>query len=241
MLINELSMNDIQEDKRQQLLDDLEEKYKWNLDFIDEVAEQSSIPDYTIHYVFDAAEYPNGDFLIEEWEYKVSIQEAIREYIYTHFSDKEKTNYNTIDWKKNCGIYFWKSDKLPHEITHNLFSKENCVYDSIGVPKKISYQPFLLAVLFHEIGHCFTNTYSQTIDKRERNAHAWGLRFMRWIEHRYKLHLRIDTDICELWLLSYHMKYILHKNDHVDTVKTYDNNYEKNKDMYAAITKRGFL
>jgi hypothetical protein len=28
MLINELSMNDIQEDKRQQLLDDLEEKYK---------------------------------------------------------------------------------------------------------------------------------------------------------------------------------------------------------------------
>jgi hypothetical protein len=73
--------------------------------------------------------------------------------------------------------------------------------------------------------------------ERERNAHTWGLRFIRHIERKYGVNAHIDgMTYNKMALASYQTKYLLHQHDKSWFLETVDPMYVKQKDLYTALS-----
>ncbi|MCX6822516.1 MAG: hypothetical protein NTX91_00775 [candidate division SR1 bacterium] len=238
----QLRMADLDEEKKKELINELQQYFLGRDKVFDEIAQQKPIDEYSL-------EVQRDDVILTFGEKKISLQEEFKAYS----GKNQSINFFVPDGLKS--FQYLKSSK--EHIKTLAQEKITAFLTSVGIkdvndladylvyiPGNHNFQPFCLACIAHELGHFVCNDQSKNLIEKERNAHTWGLRFIRNIERKYGINTHIDgMTYNKMALASYQTKYLLHQHDQSGFLETKDDMYVKQKDQYTDLgtSDRTFL
>ncbi len=166
------------------------------------------------------------DITVSIWWQEISIIEE-----YKNFTKQDiAVSFAYISWewiknqdfryslKKDFQDYCQKNPEHEKDILDCYYAKSRDEISDhmIAIPSKtfVDSSSYTLAAISHELWHIFANHLWKHLIDYERNANAFSLRFIRYIEHKYNINTFVlENDLYKIALASYQLRYLLHKHD----------------------------
>lgn len=87
----------------------------------------------------------------------------------------------------------------------------------ISIPKNRYSNSFSIFALFHEIWHMMVDRKWVNLSEKERNASAWWIKFLRFIERKYEVQIcKTPKNFAILGLLTYQISYLLYRCNKIE-------------------------
>lgn len=115
---------------------------------------------------------------------------------------------------------------------------------AIPISTFTSSSAYTLAAISHELWHIFANHLWKHLIDYERNANAFSMRFIKYIENKYNIKTYVlENELYKTALASYQLRHLLHQYDS-NFLEKNDNRYIHHKHKYDELwqqTQKGFL
>lgn len=165
-----------------------------------------------------------SDIVVEIWWKEISLLQEYKEFtqqdIAISFAYVQTKKHQDFGYSEKT---YWQEYSKKHpehekDILHSYYAKNRDeLWDHmIAIPLSTftSSSSYTLAAISHELWHIFANHLWKHLIDYERNANAFSMRFIRYIERKYNINTCVlENELYKTALASYQLRYLLHKHD----------------------------
>ncbi len=195
-----------------------------------------------------------SDIIVSIWWKEISLLQEYKEFTQQDIS----LSFAYVQAKKQqdfgcSGKTYWQEYSKKHpehekDILQSYYAKSRDeLWDhmiSIPISTFTSSSAYTLAAISHELWHIFANHLWKHLIDYERNANAFSMRFIRYIERKYNINTYVlENELYKTALASYQLRYLLHQHDS-SFLENNDNRYIHHKHKYDELwqqTDKNFL